>query len=126
MKGWKARPLIVLSVVIALVLAISLPATAVHLDPVQFPAGGPVQFPPGGPADVSSGSGTSPNRCTEPYALTTEGLYYCGNVPPILGQPDDSSDPWGEQGWDPWAEEGSGEECVDNLPEEFNGLAGYC
>ena len=112
MKGWKARPLVMLTVVVALLLAISLPATANHVNPgggndrvgpdgpvgperqggsggpVDFGAQGPVDFGPGGPANISPGPSTPPpNRCTRPFALSTPELDVCSERPFTVGDP---------------------------------------
>jgi hypothetical protein len=86
MKRRKARPWVVLTMVVVMVLAITLPAMADLVDPI--PPGGPVDgnsidpIPPGGPIGPGGpGDGTPVPECNRPYALETEELSYCGEEP---------------------------------------------
>ena len=86
MKSQKARLLVVLTMV-AMLLAASVPATAIVPTARSTPRG---------------------NYCSEPYIYVDEGTFACSNVPITIGEPEDwGEDYWGdeEEDWDPWAAE---------------------
>jgi hypothetical protein len=85
MKSQKARLLVVLTMV-AMLLAASVPATAIVPTARSTPRG---------------------NYCSEPYIYVDEGTFACSNVPITIGEPEDWGDEWGDEGedWDPWAAE---------------------
>ena len=85
MKSKKARLLVMLTMV-AMLLAASMPATAVVPTARSTPRG---------------------NYCSEPYIYVDEGTFACSNAPITIGEPEDWGDEWGDEGddWDPWAAE---------------------
>ena len=89
MKSQKARLLVVLAMV-AMLLAASVPATAIVPTARSTPRG---------------------NYCSEPYIYVDEGTFACSNAPITIGVPEDWEedwgDDWGDDGddWDPWAAE---------------------
>ena len=85
MNSKKARLLVMLTMV-AMLLAASMPATAVVPTARSTPRG---------------------NYCSEPYIYVDEGTFACSNAPITIGEPEDWGDEWGDEGddWDPWAAE---------------------
>ncbi len=88
MKSQKVRLLVVLTMV-AMLLAASVPATAIVPTARSTPRG---------------------NYCSEPYIYVDEGTFACSNVPITIGEPEEEywgEDYWGddEEDWDPWAAE---------------------
>ena len=86
MKRQKARLLVMLTMV-AMLLAASVPATAIVPTARSTPRG---------------------NYCSEPYMYIDEGTFACSNAPITIGEPeewgDEWADDWGDD-WDPWAAE---------------------
>ena len=124
MKRRKARPSVVLTMVVAMVLAVSVPAMADLVDPI--PDGGPVDgngidpippgglFGPGGPVE-GTGTGTPVPECNRNYALETDDLSYCGEEPyPGWDSGDGGSDGGGSDGGGSGGGGSDGSEWLEN------------
>ena len=72
MKSWKTLLVVVLTM-LAMLLATSVPATAIAPTSSSTPRG---------------------NYCSESYTYTDQGTFVCSNVPITIGDPEDWGDDW--------------------------------